>query len=82
MVAMAIAYPEDSISQHSSTFCSSYTFSVPSSKMVPESWGAGMIQMSHLGLNTQQSSILIASTSYESLDLLSPTEKRSFSGQG
>lgn len=47
------------------------------------SWAlGGKISMSHLGLKTQQSSILIASPSYESLNLLSPTEKRSFSGQG
>lgn len=47
------------------------------------SWAlGGKISMSHLGLNTQQSSILIASPGNESLDLLSPTEKRSFSGQG
>lgn len=39
MTAMAIAYPEDNVSQRSSTFCSSYTFSVPSSKMVPQPWG-------------------------------------------
>lgn len=80
MIAMAIAYPEACFTAFLHILFLLHIFCPIFQN---GSWAlGGKISMSHLGLNTQQSFILIASPSNESLDLLSPTEKRSFSSQG